>query len=74
MADCTCKVTRLPDGRRTRNRRGHQFGSHHEPSCPMWEDPTRVPKHAQRLFDEAQTDTDVKRAILNEDLLNEYCD
>lgn len=71
MSVCTCKISRTPAGNHRHSRLSYKFGPHHEVKCAMWEDPTKVPRHAQRLFDEAQTDTDWKRAILNEDLLNE---
>jgi hypothetical protein len=45
MADCTCKVTRQPDGTHRRTRAGWSMGPHHEATCPMFFDPlTAEPK------------------------------
>jgi hypothetical protein len=63
---CTCKG-------RVNARRGEQ-GPHHAVTCPLWFDPTRFPAHAQQQLDDARTDSEHKKAMLDWDLMIERCD
>jgi hypothetical protein len=69
MGDCTC-------GRWRRYRRGreNERGPHHKPHCAMWFDPTRIPEHAQQQLDDARTDSEYRKALLDWDLMTERCD
>lgn len=70
MGECTCKVWKL----RGRAPETHKQGPHHEVHCPLWFDPTRIPGHAQRQIAEAETDSQLKKAMLDEDTCNEHCE
>jgi hypothetical protein len=40
----------------------------------MWFDPTRIPEHAQQQLDDARTDSEYRKALLDWDLMTERCD